>query len=594
MTFITCLLAAGVLTLGDLSKSAMDIPVVTVEGDVIEAFQDDIDADYCFLLLKDGDFSLPVACRRAQGADLDAYVDSRVRVSGHYATVPGGLRMFSGPFLDAHSLTNVCVIRTAPEAFTVPELNVTRFGSNPMELAKAGRRRVSGTVSAVWNGNQLLLTTTNAIPIRVVLRRGTAVPPAGAHVTAVGQVTSDTFHYVLDHATCRTERDAADRTVARERVPIRSLYGKSQPAAGVRMFDASYDAKVIRIRGRVRSVPAEGTGARRLVLEDDGVEAVVDLSCLPNAAQDLAVGCLADVSGVYIIEAPLWNPTRIFPRINGFIVVPRSAADIVLVARPPWWTPLRLSILIGALAVLLLAAILWSVSLRILAERRGRALYLAQAHSAAASLRVEERTRLAVELHDALSQSLAGVALELKAVAALEDDRTQAREHLERADRSLLSCREELRNCLHDLRSDALEATTMDAAIARTLEPYVDRGRIAVRFNVPRSRLSDKTAHAILCIVRELALNAFRHGQATSVCVAGLVENEQLMFSVRDNGKGFDPSNCPGVRQGHFGLQGIRERVRSLGGRLTVDSQCGRGTKATIILNLPKEAVSRG
>jgi len=594
MTFITCFLAAGVLTLGDLSQSEKDMPVVTVEGDVVEAFPDDIDANFCFLLLKEGDSSLPVACPRTPDANLDAFVDSRVRVTGHYALTPGGLRRFSGPFIDAHSLTNVCVIRTAPEPFTVPELNVTKFGANPESLAKLGRRHASGTVNAVWNGNQLLLMTTNAVPVRIILRRGTSVPAVGARVTAVGQVTSDPFHYVLDHATCLTDGPAVEPAVARETVPIRSLYGRSRPSAGVRMFDASYDARLIRIRGRVRSVPAEETGARRLVLEEDGAESVVDLSCLPKAAQDLSVGCLAEVSGVYVIEAPLWNPTRIFPRINGFIVVPRTAADIVLVESPPWWTPLRLCVLIGALAVLLLAAVAWSVSLRVLAERRGRALYLAQAHSAAASLRVEERTRLAVELHDALSQSLAGVALELKAVAALEDDRTQAREHLERADRSLLSCREELRNCLHDLRNDALEASTMDVAIARTLEPHVDGGRIAVRFNVPRSRLSDKTAHAILYIVRELALNAFRHGEAARVCIAGLVENEQLVFSVRDNGRGFDPQNCPGIRQGHFGLQGIRERVRSLGGRLTIESQCGRGTKATIVLDLPKEAVSHG
>ena len=63
-----------------------------------------------------------------------------------------------------------------------------------------------------------------------------------------------------------------------------------------------------------------------------------------------------------------------------------------------------------------------------------------------------------------------------------------------------------------DAMYQALEEKSMDKAIERTLLPYVNDSRIAVRFNVPRTRLSDNTAHMLLCIIRELVSNAVRHG----------------------------------------------------------------------------------
>lgn len=129
----------------------------------------------------------------------------------------------------------------------------------------------------------------------------------------------------------------------------------------------------------------------------------------------------------------------------------------------------------------------------------------------------------------------------------------------------------------------------MDKAIRMTLEPHVENTRVSVRFNVPRARLSDNTAHAILRIVRELVLNALRHGKATAVRVAGALEEDQVSFSVRDDGCGFDPDSHPGAREGHFGLVGIRERVKAFDGKLEIDSRPGGGTKVAVTLHLPHE-----
>ena len=87
-------------------------------------------------------------------------------------------------------------------------------------------------------------------------------------------------------------------------------------------------------------------------------------------------------------------------------------------------------------------------------------------------------------------------------------------------------------------------------------------------------------------IVRELVLNAIRHGQATSVSIAGCIDGNHLRFSVRDNGTGFDPSTAPGLSSGHFGLQGIRERIQDLDGTMNIESVHGEGSKVSISIAL--------
>ena len=135
---------------------------------------------------------------------------------------------------------------------------------------------------------------------------------------------------------------------------------------------------------------------------------------------------------------------------------------------------------------------------------------------------MHERTRLAVELHDSIAQNISGASMELDAARELDADLPPAvQRHLARASRTLDSCRMEMRNCLWDLRSQALEAPDMNKAIHLTLDPAIGDTNVSIRFNVPRNRLTDNTAHTILRIIRELATNAIRHGRATAIQIAG-------------------------------------------------------------------------
>ena len=352
---------------------------------------------------------------------------------------------------------------------------------------------------------------------------------------------------------------------------------------------ASLYGHAVRLRGVVLTLPPEGAGTGRMYLESDSFIVPVDASGCPEALDGITAGCTLDVAGTYLIETDNWHPRNVFPQIKEILVALRTPADVRMVARPPWWTPGRLFALVGALLAAISSIFAWNMVLRRRAEMRGRELAAEQLAHVSSELKVYERTRLAVELHDSLSQTLTGVSMGIdSAIDIAGDADAELQRQLQLTSKTVEACRTELRNCLWDLRSQALEAGDMEQAIRLALGQILAAADLAVRFNVSRSRLTDKTTHAILHIIRELAANAVRHGRAARIKVAGSIEGDKLMFSVQDDGCGFDPESAPGVDKGHFGLQGIRERLDLMDGEMAIDSRPGAGTKVTVALNIPE------
>ena len=271
------------------------------------------------------------------------------------------------------------------------------------------------------------------------------------------------------------------------------------------------------------------------------------------------------------------------PKFKGFVLIPRTGPDIVVTRGQPLWTPARLGLVIALLLLIICVILIWNRSLKSLSEHRGRTLFDERMHSAAAELKTEERTRLAVELHDSISQTLTGVALQIDAAQGSErSNPTAAAKFLENARAMLASCRQELRCCIWDLKSRTFEEKDMTEALQKTLGPHLNETKLQVRFNVPRSVLTESSAHDTLRIVRELVINAIRHGHAKNIRIAGECRNAIVRFSVKDDGCGFSEVDVPGPSQGHFGLQGIRERIGNSNGLMEIESTPGKGTKVTV------------
>ena len=557
------------LRLGDITELKHHLRTVVTEGTVIDSFRDEIDSHNHFLILKDADVILPVALPVGADStnDLGRLRDARVRVSGRFMRTVSGERKFSGPFISGDGRDSVAVLTPAPtDPFAVPALEKKPYRT-PREIARLGKRSVRGEVLAVWDGNLLMVRTPDDRIVNVTLAHGQSVPRPGLTVTAAGYPETDLFRVNLSRAVIREE----DQSPAPAQEPaITDLRTIFDAIPGTGTIDHRCHGRLLRCRGTVQSGPSPESAQRRLLLACGPFKLPVDLGLHPEAAADLALGTEIEVTGRCLLEIDNWRPDDIFPRIRNLVAVIRAPDDIRVISRPPWWTPQRLLFVIAGLVLALIG--IWT---------RNRILR----HMAA--VKVAERTRLAVELHDSMSQTLAGVACQVAAGAnAIDDDPAAARRRIDTAGRMLKSCRTELRHCLFDLRSDTLEEPDFSAAIRKTLGQLDDSANIAVRVGIPRRLLVDSTAHAILAIVRELTGNAISHGGASEVRIAGSVENGQALLSVRDNGCGFDPKSCDGPLQGHFGLEGIRDRLRKLGGSISIDSCPGKGTKARIAITL--------
>lgn len=562
---------------------------VRAEGVVRDVFPDEIDPNILFLVIGDatGIFCVTLDTRLVDATTVRHYIGYSVSVSGICSDSRYSPRTGIQYMLSTSSPSDIRPTQKLPDdPFDAPALDAPT-PSSPKEVRSRGRRRASGRVIAAWGGDRLMIETPTAGPVRVELAEAMDLPICGDFVEAVGVPETDMFKVNLSHAVCRrlakpndpTRGEPAPTTIARL---IRDADGRLK-------INHDYDGRVIRLSGRIISVSASASG-RQVYLSDDGAVLRVEMTALPRVLDRLVPDSDVAVTGTFVMQTENWTSEATFPRINDCLVVPWNEADVRILRRPSWWTPARLFALLGAVTLLLVVIVIWNVSLQRLADRRGRALAAESIARAEADFKVSERTRLAIELHDSLAQHLTGTAFEIDTARRFaEKSPEKMMRHLDTASRSLQSSRDELRNCLWDLRNRALEISDAGEALRQILLPVLQDAELQLRFHVPRERLSDNTMHAVICIIRELALNAVRHGHARKIKVAGAIEGNELRFSVTDDGTGFDPAAAPGVREGHYGLLGIHERVSGLNGRFEIARVAGGGMHAVVSLQVPKK-----
>ena len=573
-------------TVDDILAGRYQFRPVRIRGTVRDVFADEIDHRYLHVILSAGARSIGLAMHAVDcdPAALVKLIGADVRVTGCYSPTFSGFRHAFSLELTVRSMDEIEVVSPPPaDPFAVPPLE-SIAGGEPSQIMNLGRHSARGAVIAVWERSSFALRTDAGAVVNVSLAGGP--PPACGDVVAVaGLPVTDLYRLNLRRAVWRAVPDQPRRAPA-----------PAAPTAAAALFtdgkghdeiNPAFHGKAITLRGTVVGVPSAGLHDGIVRLRCGDFTVAVDMGATPDALGGLEVGCEAEISGTCIAKTESWYPNEPLPRIRDVILVVRMPSDVRVLVPPPWWTPARFVVLVGALLAALTAFLLWNVLLRRLADKRGRELMHTRLAQEESRLKVKERTRIAVELHDTIAQNLTGVSLEIDSAGHLAGKDTDGmKKHLDMAARTLQSCRNELKNCLWDLRSRALEEVDLGAAIRRTITPLVSDVELAIRFNVLRKELADDTAYVLMRIVRELVQNAVRHGGASQVKIAGSLEDGTLRFSVRDNGCGFDPATRPGVLQGHFGLQGIRERVNSFNGEMQIDSAPGKGTKISISLKL--------
>jgi signal transduction histidine kinase/ligand-binding sensor domain-containing protein len=263
-------------------------------------------------------------------------------------------------------------------------------------------------------------------------------------------------------------------------------------------------------------------------------------------------------------------------------------ASIALTVPPLFYQTLSFRILVTAVAVLLLAALLFG-RVRQITETQRRRL------EQRLDDRLNERTRIARELHDSLLQGFHALMFRLEAVRQLLPDRPRdARDALDGAMRLGDEAIVEGREAVENLRSTWLGETDLSAALGRLgaelggAIPSQSRPEFRVVVEGQTRELTANVRDDAYRIVREAVRNAYQHARARNIETDVTFGEMNFSIRVRDDGIGVDSQILTqGQRAGHWGLPGMRERSESLGGRLQVWSDGNAGTE--VELRIPAE-----
>ena len=250
-------------------------------------------------------------------------------------------------------------------------------------------------------------------------------------------------------------------------------------------------------------------------------------------------------------------------------------AALRITVEAPWWARWEFRALLGAAALALAVSIyLYRV------QRITRALQIRFDE------RVRERTRIARDLHDSLLQGFQGLTLKFHALAHTMAQGSPVRANIEANLR-------QARQLIEDVRTRVLELRTQDeppAALEDRLKEFRDifpnASSTAFEMSVVgETRTLDPIAFdEALHIGREAISNAVTHAHASRIDVELTYRSRDLTLRVSDNGKGMDANTLQSGRAGHWGLQGMRERARSLGAVLEVWSRPGAGTDIQLVM----------
>lgn len=262
------------------------------------------------------------------------------------------------------------------------------------------------------------------------------------------------------------------------------------------------------------------------------------------------------------------------------------------------WEPLRISIFLIIPSVLFLIGYMILFVQQMRARERAQKLLheleFVHAELERYAERVEdltlinERQRIARELHDTLAQGLVGLILQLEAVDThlIHDRKERAREIVQQAMSRARATLANVRLAIDDLRlSEEDHSMTLQKALQEEIQSFINFTGIACKYDLTAlpEHITPQSEH-ILRTMTESLTNIARHAKAKHVWILASREHGKLMIEIRDDGVGFD-LNSMIARTGHHGLVGLCERAQLVQGKLDIVSKIGQGTTIRLCLS---------
>lgn len=331
-----------------------------------------------------------------------------------------------------------------------------------------------------------------------------------------------------------------------------------------------YDARLVELQGQLTSMHEDQSGnamVLELVNRAQAFRAFLPAGQSAQLNRKLTPRSVLNLRGVCTLDSRYTQGT------TSFALLLRSTEDIDRLAGPPWWTPLRLAE-IGT-AILLLCVI-------------GQYLY-SRAKQWRWRAIVQERERLAHELHDTLAQSFAGVAFQLQGIRnGLEQADAagiaRVNQQIDLACDVVRQTHEEASLSIAMLREEWPAGRELGAALEDCAASIVAGGHVRIVRRPPAEgritppHIPVRVADALFHIGREAIVNSVRHADPREIVLSVDYDPKRVVLTVEDDGRGFHPAQ----QTRGFGLRGMEKRARSIGARLAVTSEAGKGTRVQV------------
>jgi signal transduction histidine kinase len=289
----------------------------------------------------------------------------------------------------------------------------------------------------------------------------------------------------------------------------------------------------------------------------------------------MPAGSQLELTGTYASQSVNQN-------VTSFELLLNSASDVVVLARPPWWTLEKLLVMLGALACVLAVTVLWitqlhrkvglrTAELEIQIRERQR---VEQQHAME-----RERGRIAQDLHDELGSSLTEITMlgvRAQAASTPAEKRGAYLEQMSDKARQMVTALDEIVWAMNPTHNSLASMVSYFSIYA---ERFLGLANIELRvegpFDVEDYEVDSRHRHQLFLAFKEALTNVVRHSQASEVQLSMRIEERQVRVTISDNGEGWSEG---GRTEEMDGVINMRARLEKLGGRFVITSKAGSGT----------------
>ena len=492
-------------------------------------------------------------------------VDAAVKVRGVVCPVFNNRRQLLGASLYSPGLA--CVKRVGSptnDPFSAPAVSFDSLLQYTPNRPGEHRVKVQGSVSFYLPGKALFLENEGQ-GVLVKSEQRTALK-VGDEVVAVGFPVAGVYKAVLE--------DSSFHRIGFDPAPpeVRSINVEEA-------LSGNEDCLPVKMAGRLvqqSRTPTEHT----LVLESRGHLFTAHLPVEQGGGHRWREDSQLEVQGICVAKGTLQDTNDEW-RPEAFQLLVASAGNVIIHSEPSWWTRQRLFTAIGLILLVLIIVLLWVNALHRQVRSQTAMIQLQSRREAT----LEERNRIARELHDTLAQSFAGSAFTLEGVAArLRKEQHALCPQVDLVLNTVRSGLTEARRSLMNLRAASLETRDLPTALRDAAHELVKATNVRLHLKLPSPDcgLPPATENEIYRIGVEAMVNAVRHARPCNLTVE--VGGTQSGFALRiaDDGAGFRTDGLPADY--HYGLTGMRERARQIQADLEITSTPGEGTMVQLTI----------